>query len=212
MEAALLAHNERSKQTESEFPLTALIEHFSIFKGVGKKSAQRMALEAILLSPEKIQRFADSLVQTRQNIQFCQTCFYLTWQTHCHICLDHNRKQDTLCVVSEPKDVLNIYQTGQYHGLFHVLGGVISPLDGVYPDMLRFKELKSRIQSGGIQDVVLALNPTVEGDTTVLYLKEFLADTEVDLYQLAQGIPIGSDLAYLDEVTLHKAFEGKKRL
>ena len=208
----LLDDSRREENSANEFPLNALIDHFSLFKGVGKKSAQRMALEAILLSPEKIQRFANTLVFTRQNIKFCVDCFYLTWGTKCHICLDESRIRDKLCVVSEPKDVLNITQSKTYNGLFHVLGGVISPLDGVYPEMLRFKELKQRITSQGIKEVILALNPTVEGDATVLYLQDFLKGLDVAVFKLAQGIPIGSDVAYLDEVTIEKAFEGKRLL
>ncbi|MGA0242412.1 MAG: recombination mediator RecR, partial [Candidatus Marinamargulisbacteria bacterium] len=193
-----------------EFPLNDLIDHFSVFKGVGKKSAQRMALEAILLSPEKIQRFAHALVHARQNIRFCNDCYYLTWDTLCHICLDTARQRRSICVVSEPKDVLTINQSQTYNGLFHVLGGVISPLDGIYPEMLRFKELQARIVREGVTEVILALNPTVEGDTTVLYLQEQLAQTGVEIYTLAQGIPIGADIAYLDEVTIDKSFEGKR--
>lgn len=171
-----------------------------------------MALQSILLSPEKVRDFSRAIVHACENIRFCQSCYYLTWDTQCHICLDASRQRDTLCVVSEPKDVLNIYQSNTYSGLFHVLGGVISPLDGVYPDMLRCKELIHRIESDAITDVILALNPTVEGDTTVLYLQELLAKTNVDVYKLAQGIPIGSDIAYLDDITIDRSFEGKRRL
>lgn len=201
-----------SESAEKDFPLSELIDHFSVFKGVGKKSAQRFALEAILLAPEKIERFAHSLVHTRKNIRFCSSCYYLTWSDKCHICLDESRLQTSICVVSEPKDVLNIYQSNSYQGLFHVLGGVISPLDGIYPEMLRFKELKQRIVDHHITEVILALNPNVEGDTTVLYLQDMLAGLNVNVYKLAQGIPIGSDVAYIDEVTINKAFEGKRQL
>jgi recombination protein RecR len=192
--------------------LDDLIGHFSMFKGVGRKTAQRMALETILLSPERVNQFAASLTHTRTHIRFCKACFYLTWGDYCHICKDTRRQRSVICVVSEPKDVLNIDQTGHFDGLFHVLGGVISPLDGIYPEMLRFKELRDRIVATGVRDVILALNPTVEGDTTVLYLKEYLSGVGVSLYQLAQGIPIGADLGYLDEVTIDKAFEGKRLL
>ncbi|MGC6366463.1 MAG: recombination mediator RecR [Candidatus Marinamargulisbacteria bacterium] len=199
-------------ESENEFPLSELIDHFSVFKGVGKKSAQRFALEAILLAPEKVERFANALVNTRKNIRFCSSCHYLTWSDYCHICLDPSRLQTSICVVSEPKDVLNIYQSNSYQGLFHVLGGVISPLDGIYPDMLRFKELKERINNQQIKEVILALNPTVEGDTTVLYLQDMLSGLDVNIYKLAQGIPIGSDVSTIDQVTINKAFEGKRQL
>ncbi|MEK9726943.1 MAG: recombination mediator RecR [Candidatus Margulisiibacteriota bacterium] len=208
----VLLDDHQDSVLNTQFPLNDLIDHFSLFKGVGRKSAQRMALESILLDPEKIQRFAKVLVHTRLNIRFCVDCFYLTWGEKCHLCLDDARDKRKLCIVSEPKDVLNITQSNTYNGLFHVLGGVISPLDGVYPEMLRFKELRNRIELNQVNEIILALNPTVEGDATVLYLQEFLSGLNVNIYKLAQGIPIGSDLAYLDEVTIEKAFEGKRRL
>jgi len=152
------------------------------------------------------------LVDTKKNIKFCVDCFYLTWSDRCHICMDSHRHRHTLCVVSEPKDVLSIEQSKSFRGMFHVLGGVISPLDGIYPDMLRIKELHQRLATGEVTDVVLALNPTVEGDTTSLYLQDALKPSQVNVYKLAQGIPIGADLAYLDEVTIGKAFEGKQKL
>ncbi|RAP24865.1 recombination protein RecR [Candidatus Marinamargulisbacteria bacterium SCGC AG-343-K17] len=205
-------HDDSFHQTKATFPLDDLIQHFSFYKGIGQKTAQRLALETIMLSPEKVQMFASSLVESKKNIKFCSDCYYLTWETKCHICLDQSRRRDTVCVVSEPKDVLSIEQSKSYRGLFHVLGGVISPLDGMYPELLRFKELQERISNGGITDVILALNPTVEGDTTSLYLQELFSHSPVTIYKLAQGIPIGSDLAYLDEVTIDKAFEGKQKL
>lgn len=165
-----------------------------------------------MLSKDKVTSFAQALVHTKENMRFCVDCFYLTWGERCHICTDPSRQRDSICVVAEPKDVLSIDQSNSYKGLFHVLGGVISPLDGVYPEVLRIKELQQRCSTGEVKDVILALNPTVEGDTTSLYLQEVLAPLPVSVYQLAQGIPIGSDVAYLDEVTIGKAFEGKQKL
>ena len=199
-------------ESSVEFPLESLIQYFSQFKGIGYKTAQRLALESVTLPVEKIQGFANALIHTKQNIRFCSECFYLTWQDKCHICLDSNRIRNQICVVSEPKDVLAIERTNSYKGLFHVLGGVISPLDGIYPEGLRFKELMQRIKHYQISYIILALSPTVEGDTTILYLKDMLVNSGVSLYKLAQGIPIGSDLAYLDEVTIDKAFEGMMKL
>ena len=183
-----------------------------MFKGIGYKTAQRLALEAISMSSEKVSEFSKTLLFTKENIKFCTNCFYLSYSEKCHICLDPNRKKNTICVVSEPKDVLAIENSKQFDGLFHVLGGVISPLDGIYPEMLRFNELLNRIKKDQVTDIVLALNPTVEGDTTIMYLQDCLADQNVSIYKLAQGIPIGADLAYLDEVTINKAFEGKMKL
>jgi recombination protein RecR len=204
--------NDPSLSHHSPFPLDSLIQHFSYYKGIGQKTAQRLALETIMLSQEKVVNFANALVDTKKNIKFCVDCFYLTWSDRCHICMDSHRHRHTLCVVSEPKDVLSIEQSKSFRGMFHVLGGVISPLDGIYPDMLRIKELHQRLATGEVTDVVLALNPTVEGDTTSLYLQDALKPSQVNVYKLAQGIPIGADLAYLDEVTIGKAFEGKQKL
>ncbi len=171
-----------------------------------------MALESVMMPIEKIQAFSESILHTKQNVRFCDDCFYLTLQRKCHVCLDETRNKRKICVVSEPKDVLAIEQSKRYDGLFHVLGGVISPLDGIYPEMLRFKELADRIKENGVTEIILALNPNVEGDTTILYLQDSLKSFNIPMYKLAQGIPIGSDLAYLDEITIDKAFEGKMKL
>lgn len=195
-------------KSNDPFPLESLIQKFSSFKGIGRKTAQRLALESIMMPEDAIQSFASELVRTKKDIRFCEDCFYLTWETTCHICLDATRSTDTICVVSEPKDVLSIEKSNRYKGLYHVLGGVVSPLDGIYPDMLRCSELVDRVKAGGIRQVILALNPTVEGDTTMMYLSDILSTVEVRVFKLAQGIPIGADLGYLDEVTIGKAFDG----
>ena len=197
---------------QPEFPLEQLIQHFSLFKGIGYKTAQRLALESVMMPVEKVEAFAESIVYTKKNVKFCSECFYLTLQDKCHVCLDDTRNKQKICVVSEPKDVLAIEQSKQFDGVFHVLGGVISPLDGIYPEMLRFKELEDRIQKHNVTELILALNPNVEGDTTILYLQDSFSRFNIPMYKLAQGIPIGSDLAYLDEITINKAFEGKMKL
>ena len=169
MEAVLLNDSPIGHHSSDKvFPLNELIDHFSVFKGIGKKSAQRLALESILLAPEKVQRFADSLVYARQNIRFCVDCYYLTWGTKCHVCLDEARNKQQLCVVSEPKDVLAIDQSRTYKGLFHVLGGVISPLDGVYPEMLRCKELKTRIIQLILPRLTLTKNLQIKSNSILM--------------------------------------------
>tara|TARA_A100001015_G_scaffold308053_1_gene405007 strand:+ start:111 stop:755 length:645 start_codon:yes stop_codon:yes gene_type:complete len=210
LEETLLLHDHRAQNNanDSIFPLEALIQGFTQFKGIGYKTAQRLALEAVTLPLETVAKFSKTLVETKQNIRFCSDCYYLTWQDKCHVCLDASRTRDQLCVVSEPKDVLAIERTHSYKGLYHVLGGVISPLDGIYPEGLRFKELMQRVKQLNVTKIIMAVSPTVEGDTTTLYLKDMLSHTNISLYKLAQGIPIGSDLAYLDEVTIDKAFQG----
>ena len=197
-----------NSNTETIFPLESLIQQFSSFKGIGHRTAQRLALEAVTMPLDKIEAFAANILKTKKDIKFCKQCFYLTWTDLCHICEDTERVTDTLCIVSEPKDVLAIERSGTFKGRYHVLGGVISPLDGIYPEMLRFQELTKRLKQINVQKIVLALSPTVEGDTTILYLKDLLAPFGLPMFKLAQGIPIGSDMGYLDEVTIDKAFEG----
>ena len=148
-----------------------------------------MALEAIMLSEDKIQSFATSLVNTKKNIKFCSSCFYLSWDDKCHICLDDTRKQDTICVVSEPKDVLSIEQSKTYRGLFHVLGGVISPLDGMYPELLRFKELKDRVPMALL--ILFWPKPNSWGDTTSLYIQTCLKEHQLIFINWPK-VPIGS--------------------
>ncbi len=170
-----------------------------------------MALELISFSEDKVQSFSNELIKAKSTIKYCQTCFFLSLSDHCNICMDNHRNSSTLCVVSDPKDVIAIEQSKSFKGKYHVLGGLISPLDGVYPEMLRVKELIARIRSG-VQDLILALSPTVEGDTTAMYIQERCKADTLSIYKLAQGIPIGADLAYLDEVTIDKAFQGMIKL
>tara|TARA_A100001015_G_C14976449_1_gene707489 strand:- start:1198 stop:1743 length:546 start_codon:yes stop_codon:yes gene_type:complete len=178
-----------------------------MFKGVGNKTAQRMALELIGFSTEKVTDFSNELIRTKKSIRYCEKCYFLSLNETCYICNDVRRDSSLLCVVADPKDVLAIEQSNSFNGRYHVLGGLVSPLDGMYPEMLRLNELKLKLSD--ISEVILALSPTVEGDTTGLVVQEICQIVNVPVYKLAQGIPIGADLSYLDEVTIDKAFQGK---
>lgn len=194
---------------EIESPLAGLVAQFKKLPGVGDKSAQRLAFFMLSMAESEVTDFATELVQTRRSIQYCSTCYSISRQDQCHICLNPNRDQHRLCVVAEPQDVFSIEKTHSFKGVYHVLGGLISPLDGVHPEMLRLPELMSRLKQIGFQEIILAINPTVEGDATVMYLQSMLKSFEGQLTKLAHGLPMGADIDYADELTLQKALEGR---
>lgn len=180
--------------------------------GVGPKSAQRLAFFFLSLPENQVQTFSDTLIQTRKRIRYCERCFNITMSHKCHICLDENRDPKKLAVVAEPKDIFALERTKAFRGVYHVLGGVISPIDGVHPDVLRIKELYQRLDDEPIEEVILAINPTIEGDATVLYLSNTLKQRGVTITKLAHGLPMGSDIDYADDLTLQKAFMGRNVL
>jgi len=185
------------------------VAQFKKLPGVGDKSAQRLAFYVLSMAESEVTQFATEMVQTRRSIQYCSTCYSISRQDRCHICTNPSREQDRLCVLSEPQDVFSIEKTHSFRGVYHVLGGLISPLDGVHPEMLRLPELMSRIQSGAFKEIILAINPTVEGDSTVMYLQSMLQSYQGKLTKLAHGLPMGADIDYADELTLQKALEGR---
>lgn len=193
-------------------PLAPLMEQLKKMPGIGNKSSQRLAYFLMSMSQVDVQKFADILAKTRQEIRYCEDCFNLCYEARCHICSDPRRRQDMICVVSDPQDLESIEQMGAYHGVYHVLGGLISPLDGMYPELLRCEELLERVNRSQIQEVIFAINPTIEGDTTMLYLKELLKGHQLTLTHLAYGLPMGSDIDYADSLTLEKAFQGRRLL
>lgn len=192
-------------------PLEGLIERFESLPGIGHKNAQRLAYHVLDMSREQAEGFANAILEAREKIHFCTVCCNLTDGDLCPVCRDDSRDRSILCVVEEPKDVFALERAGEYKGLYHVLHGAISPLSGVGPDQLRIKELLARI-GGGIQEVVMATNPTVEGDATALYLSQLLKPLGARVTRLAYGIPVGGDLEYADEVTLRRAMEGRQEL
>lgn len=193
-------------------PLTELIAQFERLPGIGKKTAQRLALSILEQPPERAQKFAEALVNARKKIHFCKSCQGLTDLDICPICSDGERDRSVICVVAEPKDIMAFERTREYNGLYHVLHGVISPLDGIGPDSLKIKELMARLGSGEVKEVVMATNPTVEGEATASYLSRLIKPMGVKVTRLAYGIPVGGDLEYADEFTLARALEGRNEI
>lgn len=193
-------------------PLTRLIEQFASLPGIGMKTAQRLAFHILTLTEEEAKRFSDAILEAHQKIKNCDVCKNFTDKPVCDICSDESRDHSVVCVVEDPKDVAAFERTREYNGLYHVLHGLISPMDGIGPDQIYIKELLSRIGEGEIQEVILATNPTVEGEATAMYLSKLLKPLGVTVSRLAFGIPVGSNLEYADEVTLYKALENRSTL
>lgn len=190
-------------------PVARLVDEFAKLPGIGPKTAQRLAFHILNAPPEAAQRLAQALVEVRQSIKRCSNCCNLTDEDPCHICRDTTRNSKTLCVVEEPRDVIAMEKARGYRGLYHVLHGAISPMDGIGPEDLTIKELLGRLQNTEVQEVILAANSDVEGETTALYLARLLKPLGVKVTRIAHGIPVGSDLEYADAMTLNKALEGR---
>lgn len=193
-------------------PLNELVKQFECLPGIGKKTAQRLAYNILEQPPERAKQFAEALVNAREKIHFCACCQTLTDLELCQICADDTRDRSVICVVSEPRDVLAFERTREYHGLYHVLHGVISPLDGIGPDQLRIKELMSRLSDNTVQELIMATNPTVEGEATASYISRLAKPLGLKVTRLAYGIPVGGDLEYADEFTLTRALEGRNEI
>lgn len=192
-------------------PLAKLIEQFERMPGVGKKSAQRMAFYVLNLSDEKANEFASAITQAHEKIRRCSVCCNLSDGEVCAVCKSDARDKSVICVVEDPRDVIAIERTRDYNGSYHVLNGVISPLNGIGPDKLSIKELLPRINDG-VKEVILATNPTIEGEATAMYISKLLKPLGVTVSRLAYGVPVGADLEYADEVTLSRAIEGRRLL
>ncbi len=193
-------------------PIARLLEELERLPGVGPKSAQRIAY-FILRSDEQVAgRLAEALLEVKRAIHFCPRCHDFAEAELCEVCADPERDVTIICVVEEPRDVVAIERTGEYRGLYHVLGGVISPVDGIGPEQLRVRELLDRIADGTVKEVVVATNTTVEGETTALYLARMLKPLGVRVTRIASGLPVGGDLEYADEVTLGRALEARREL
>lgn len=197
---------------DGALPLTRLVEQFASLPGIGRKTAQRLAFYILTLSSERAKAFADSIVEAHEKIKHCSICKNYTDGDICEVCDDSTRDKTIICVVEDAKDVAAFERTREYKGGYHVLGGLISPMDGIGPDQLFIKELLARIGDGVITEVVLATNPTVEGEATAMYLKRLLQPFGITVSRLAYGVPVGSDLEYADEVTLFKALENRSIL
>ena len=193
-------------------PLAKLIEYFQKLPSIGPKTAQRLALHVIKMPENEVKGFADSLIEAKTTISYCETCFNMSASSPCEICSNPSRNQNIICVVAETKDLMAIEKTNEYNGLYHVLQGLISPIDGIGPDDIRIKELLYRVNQNDIREIILALNPSVEGEATSLHLTKLLKPFNIKLSRIAFGLPMGSELEYADEMTLAKALEGRVEL
>jgi recombination protein RecR len=189
-----------------------LIDELGRLPGVGPKSAQRIAFYLLAADQLDVQRLVDSLVHVKERVRFCQVCGNVAEAETCRICADPKRDDAILCVVEEPKDVIAIERTREFRGRYHVLGGSINPIEGVGPEDLRIRELLSRLADGSITEVILATDPNLEGEATATYLARTITPLGVAVSRLASGLPVGGDLEYADEVTLGRAFEGRRRI
>lgn len=185
------------------------MDELSRLPGIGPKTAQRLTYHLLRAPSEQVLELAGALRDLKDNVSLCATCFNLSDRNPCHICTDPARDQSTICVVEEPLDVVAIERIVRYKGLYHVLHGAISPMDGIGPDELKMKELLERVQGGEVREVILATNPNLEGDATAMYASRLLSHVDTKITHLARGLPIGGDLEYADEVTLSNAFAGR---
>lgn len=189
-----------------------LIDEFGRLPGIGPKSAQRITFHILQTQTFDVQNLARLLAEVRERVKFCEICGNVTEDTRCAICRDPRRDQTLICVVEEPKDVVAIERTRQFRGLYHVLGGAISPIDGIGPDDLSIAQLLQRLGAGDIEEVIIATDPNLEGEATSAYLSRLLKSMDIPVSRLASGLPVGGDLEFADEVTLGRAFEGRHSL
>ncbi|MFD1505366.1 recombination protein RecR [Georgenia yuyongxinii] len=189
-----------------------LIDELGRLPGVGPKSAQRIAFHILSAEAEDVARLVNALTQVKERVRFCEVCGNVSEGPRCRICEDPRRNPTVLCVVEEAKDVVAIERTREFRGRYHVLGGAINPIDGVGPDDLRIRELMTRLADGVVEEVILATDPNIEGEATATYLARMLRGVGVAVSRLASGLPVGGDLEYADEVTLGRAFEGRRRV
>lgn len=193
-------------------PLARLVAELEKLPGIGPKSAQRMAFHLLRIPREEAQQLAEAILEVKERITFCRECFNFADQELCEICRDPRRDTSLLCVVAEPRDLIAVEKTNEFRGLYHVLQGVISPQEGILPDMLRIRELLPRLSRHNVQEVVIATNPTVEGDATAFYLAKLLKPLGVKVTRIAHGLPAGGDLDYADQATLISALAWRREM
>ena len=192
--------------------IATLIEQFQKFPSVGPKSAQRMAFYLLRMPLSEVQKFAQCMVEAKENTRTCEVCFNLSSTSPCEICQSTRRDKSTICVVAETKDLIAIEKTNEFSGLYHVLQGLISPMDGIGADDIRIKELLSRLTDENVKEVILALSPSVEGEATSLYLSKLIKPFGIKISRIAFGLPVGADLEYADEITIARAIEGRREI
>lgn len=193
-------------------PIARLLEELERLPGIGPKSAQRLAYHILRSDVEAAGRLADAIVEVKRSIRFCGRCFNFAEDELCDICSNPARDQSVLCVVEEPRDVVAIERTGEFHGIYHVLQGAISPIDGIGPEQLRVRELIERLGRTGVTEVIVATDPDIEGETTALYLARLIKPIGMRVTRIASGLPVGGDLEYADEVTLGRALEARREM
>lgn len=189
-----------------------LIDELGRLPGIGPRSAQRLAFHILQADASDVNRLADALRRVKESVRFCATCFNVAEAEQCRVCRDPRRSEEVICVVEEPKDVVAIEKTGEFRGRYHVLGGAINPLEGIGPDNLRIRELMARLASGAVKELILATDPNTEGEATATYLALMIKPMGLTVTRLASGLPVGGDLEYADEITLSRAFEGRRAL
>ena len=192
--------------------LQKLAEQFGRLEGVGKKSAMRMAFSVLDMSPEAAAELSAAIIEAKERIHLCPICQNITDRDLCLVCADEGRDRSVVCVVADPKAVISMEKVREYKGTYHVLGGVISPMNGITPDKLKIKELLARLSDGEVQEVIVATNPTVEGEATAMYLSRILKPLGITVSRLAYGISVGADIEYADAVTLNRALEGRREI
>jgi recombination protein RecR len=189
-----------------------LINEFRKLPGIGPKSAKRIVFFLLKLSHSDIVKFSKNLIEMKEKVKFCSQCYSLTEEDICHICRDQSRDRKKICIVEEVSDVIIVEKTGEYKGLYHILGGLLSPIENVGPDEIRVPRLLERVKANNIEEVIIAVNPTVEGESTGMYLKKILVPLGVKVTKLASGIPVGGDLEYADEITIGRAISDRREL
>ena len=193
-------------------PLNRLITELSKLPGIGGKSAQRLAFHILSLDDAEVESLADAMRTAKAQMRYCSCCGNLTDKDPCNICADPSRDKDTICVVESPRDVYAMERIREYNGLYHVLHGVISPMDGIGPEDINLKSLITRLQDSTVQEIIIATNPNIEGEATAMYIARLIKPTGIKVTRIAHGIPVGGDLEYTDEITLLKAVEGRQEL
>ena len=193
-------------------PLAKLVGELEKLPGIGPKSAQRLAFHILRLPAEEAKQLTDAVTEVKARISLCPICFNFTDQEQCELCTDAKRDKSIICVVADARDVVAMEKTNEYHGVYHVLQGVISPMDGIGPEMLRIHELQQRVSEGGVKEIILATNPTIEGDTTAMYIAGLLKPFGMKVTRIAHGMPVGGDLDYADQATLIQALEWRREM
>ena len=193
-------------------PLEELISQFQHLSGIGRKTAVRLAYSVLDYTDEEAEEFADAIMRAKRDIGTCPVCQNISEGDLCPVCSDSTRDRSVICVVEDCRAVMSMERVREYRGLYHVLHGALSPMNGITPETLRIKELLARLDNGSVKEIIIATNPTVEGETTAMYISKLLRNTDVKVSRLAYGVPVGGDLEYADEVTLFRALEGRREL